>query len=38
MRLRHRAPTAASAPWALLSYLLRYPTPEIVAARHQLAV
>jgi nitrate reductase molybdenum cofactor assembly chaperone NarJ/NarW len=37
MRLRHRAPAAASAPWALLSYLLRYPTPEIVAARPQLA-
>ena len=36
MRLRHRAPAAASAPWALLSYLLRYPTPEIVAARPQL--
>jgi nitrate reductase molybdenum cofactor assembly chaperone NarJ/NarW len=37
MRLRHRAPAAVSAPWALLSYLLRYPTPEIVAARPQLA-
>jgi nitrate reductase molybdenum cofactor assembly chaperone NarJ/NarW len=29
---RHR-----EAPWALLSYLLRYPTPEIGAARPELA-
>ena len=25
------------APWALLSYLLRYPAPEVVAARDGLA-
>jgi nitrate reductase delta subunit len=25
-----------AAPWALLSYLLRYPTPEVAAARPQL--
>ena len=27
----------APAPWALLSYLLRYPTPEVAAARGGLA-
>jgi nitrate reductase delta subunit len=31
---RRRQPDA---PWALLSYLLRYPTPEVVAARADVA-
>jgi nitrate reductase molybdenum cofactor assembly chaperone NarJ/NarW len=29
--------SATPAPWALLSYLLRYPTPEVVAARGDVA-
>jgi nitrate reductase delta subunit len=33
VRRRARIP----APWALLSYLLRYPTPEVAAARPELA-
>ena len=39
MRLRRHtaAPPATAAPWALLSYLLRYPTPEVAAARTELA-
>ena len=40
MRLRRRDPVEAAArvaPWALLSYVLRYPTPEIAAARSELA-
>lgn len=41
MRIRGGAPPReaepARAPWALLSYLLRYPAPEIVAARAELA-
>ena len=36
MRSRRRADHAA-APWALLSYLLRYPAPEIAAAGPELA-
>jgi nitrate reductase molybdenum cofactor assembly chaperone NarJ/NarW len=39
--VRRRRPTTGSppgsAPWALLSYLLRYPTPEVAAARAELA-
>ena len=39
--MRRRRDEAASppggAPWALLSYLLRYPTAEVAAARPQLA-
>ena len=39
MRLRRHtaAPPATAAPWALLSYLLRYPTPKVAAARPELA-
>jgi nitrate reductase molybdenum cofactor assembly chaperone NarJ/NarW len=36
MRSRRRA-AASPPPWALLSYLLRYPSPEIAAARDELA-
>jgi len=35
VRFRRREPEPA--PWALLSYLLRYPTPDVAAARPQLA-
>jgi nitrate reductase delta subunit len=34
--IRRRAP-APPAPWALLSFLLRYPGPEVAAARDELA-
>lgn len=39
MKIRRRSEPAPAgpAPWALLSYLLRYPTPAIAAARSQLA-
>jgi nitrate reductase molybdenum cofactor assembly chaperone NarJ/NarW len=38
LRLARRPPPAAApAPWALLSFLLRYPGPEVVGARHELA-
>jgi nitrate reductase assembly molybdenum cofactor insertion protein NarJ len=33
---RGKAPSAPP-PWALLSYLLRYPTPDVAAARPELA-
>jgi nitrate reductase delta subunit len=36
MRTRRRT-NPAPAPWALLSYLLRYPDPEVSAARPELA-
>ena len=36
MRTRRRTETAP-APWALLSFLLRYPDPAIAAARPELA-
>ena len=34
---RRTETTAAPAPWALLSYLLRYPTPAVVAEREAIA-
>jgi len=43
MRLRRQRPVApppepaAQPPWALLSFLLRYPTPAVAAARGELA-
>jgi nitrate reductase delta subunit len=37
MRRRRAAAPADRPPWALLSYLLRYPTAEIAAARPELA-
>jgi nitrate reductase delta subunit len=37
MRIRRSTPAPGTpAPWALLSYLLRYPDPEVAAARAQL--
>jgi nitrate reductase delta subunit len=33
---RRRTPLADPAPWALLSFLLRYPGPEVVAVRDEL--
>jgi nitrate reductase delta subunit len=36
MRLRRREPEPAPAPWALLSFLLRYPDASVVAAREEL--
>src|SRR5205823_11017414 len=33
---RRRAPAPRPAPWALLSYLLRYPGPEVAAAGPEL--
>jgi nitrate reductase delta subunit len=36
MRIRRPTPSAP-APWALLSFLLRYPTPSVVAERDALA-
>jgi nitrate reductase delta subunit len=37
MRLGRRTPPVAAPPWALLSFLLRYPGPEVAAARDELA-
>jgi nitrate reductase delta subunit len=40
MRIRGRTgppPQTAPPPWALLSYLLRYPSPDVAAARAELA-
>ncbi len=40
MRRRHRtdpAPPPTPTPWALLSFLLRYPDPEMAAARDEIA-
>jgi nitrate reductase delta subunit len=37
MRRHRRAPEAPAAPWALLSYLLRYPDADVAAARPELA-
>ena len=34
--MRRRRPTTAP-PWALLSFVLRYPSPDVVAAREQVA-
>jgi nitrate reductase molybdenum cofactor assembly chaperone NarJ/NarW len=36
-RRRPTGPSAAPPPWALLSYLLRYPTAAVAAARPELA-
>ena len=35
--MRRARPTPPPAPWALLSYLLRYPDAEVLAARDELA-
>jgi nitrate reductase delta subunit len=35
--MRRRRETVSPAPWALLSFLLRYPTPEVAAARPECA-
>jgi nitrate reductase delta subunit len=39
VRIGHRPPPPATAPapWALLSFLLRYPGPEVAGAREELA-
>jgi nitrate reductase delta subunit len=37
MKLRRRTPPAATAPWALLSFVLRYPGPDVAGARAELA-
>ena len=37
MRRRHPNPPPASAPWALFSYLLRYPDASVAAARDEIA-
>jgi nitrate reductase molybdenum cofactor assembly chaperone NarJ/NarW len=36
--MRRRRPTTAPPPWALLSFVLRYPSPDVAAAREQVAV
>lgn len=35
--MRRPHPSPAAAPWALLSFLLRYPGPEVAGARDELA-
>jgi len=37
MKRRHTEPQPAPVPWALLSFLLRYPDPDVAAARDDIA-